>query len=264
MSVHMPANSAEYIRHHLQNLQLNLHTMTLGDGGFWTLNLDTLIFSIVLGSIFLILFRWVGVRASSGVPGKLQNFIEYIYDFISTLVKDCFHGDSRLIAPLALTIFMWVFIMNCMDLVPVDLLPLAAMHSGVPYLRVVPTTDPGLTFAMSITIFFLVIFYSFKVKGAGGFLKEIFTAPFGVWLFPVNVIFRIVEEFAKVLSLSLRLFGNIFAGELIFVLIALLPWYTQQVPGLIWSIFHILVIWIQAYVFTVLTIVYLSMAHESH
>ncbi len=264
MSVTPPATSAEYIRHHLHNLQLNLHTMSLGDGGFWTLNLDTLIFSIVIGSLFLALFYMAGKRATAGVPGKWQNFLEYLYDFADKLTRECFHGKSQLIAPLALTVFVWIFLMNCMDLVPVDLLPWSFQHAGVPNLRVVPTTDPGLTFAMSITVFLLVIFYSFKIKGPIGFGKEILTKPFGPWLFPVNVVFRIVEEFAKVLSLALRLFGNIFAGELIFVLIALLPWYTQQVPGFIWSVFHILVIWIQAYVFTVLTVVYLSMAHEEH
>ncbi len=264
MSLTPPATSAEYIRHHMHNLQLNLHTMRLGDGGFWTINIDTMVFSWILGILFLWLFYRTGKKATSGVPGKWQNFLEYIYDFADKLTKECFHGSSKLIAPMALTVFVWVFLMNCMDLVPVDLIPWGLFHLDVPYSRVVPTTDPGLTFAMSLTVFFMVIFYSFKIKGVGGFTKEILTKPFGVWLAPVNVVFRIVEEFAKVLSLSLRLFGNIFAGELIFILIALLPWYTQQVPGLIWSIFHILVIWIQAYVFTVLTVVYLSMAHEAH
>jgi F-type H+-transporting ATPase subunit a len=263
MSAH-PATSGEYIRHHLDNLQLNLHTMQLGDGGFWTLNLDTLFFSILLGGLFCWGFRFAAKRATSGVPGKWQAFVEMMVDFADTHVKECFHTKSTMIAPLALTIFIWVFLMNFMDLVPVDLLPRVASMIGLDYLRVVPTTDPGLTFALSISVFLLTVYYSLKVKGAGGFLKEIATHPFGPWLFPVNIVFRLVEEFAKVVSLALRLFGNLFAGELIFVLIALLPWWTQWPLGGAWAIFHILVITIQAYVFMVLSIVYLGMAHEHH
>jgi len=258
-----PAGASQYIQHHLQNLQLNLHDFTISNGGFWTLNLDTLGFSIVLGVLFLFLFRKAAKAVTSNEPGNLQNFVEIMLTFVDTQVKDSFHGKSALIGPLALTIFMWVFLMNFMDLLPVDLLPALFHLFGVPYLRVVPTTDPNLTIGMALAVFFLILFYSIKVKKLG-FAKEFLTAPFGIWLFPVNAIFRIIEELAKPISLSLRLFGNLYAGELIFILIALLPWWIQWTLGGMWAIFHILIITLQAFIFMMLTIVYLSMAHESH
>ncbi len=256
MSAEGPANASEYIVHHLTNL-------TVGEG-FWTFNLDTLFISITLGSIALALFRIAAKNATAGVPGKLQNFVELMVVFVDTQVKDSFHGRSALIAPLGLTIFIWVFLMNFMDLLPVDLLPVVAGWMGVPYLRVVPTTDLNLTFAMSITVFLLMIFYSIKIKGAVGFAKELLFHPFGKWLLPVNLILKLVEELAKPISLALRLFGNLYAGELIFILIALLPWWLQFSLGLPWAIFHILIITLQAFIFMMLTIVYLSMAHEDH
>ncbi len=254
MSAEGPANASEYIIHHLTNL-------TAGEG-FWTFHLDTLFFSFTLGAFALFLFRIAAKNATSGVPGKLQNFVELLIDFVDTQVKDSFHGRSELIAPLALTIFVWVFLMNFMDLIPVDLLPLVAGWGGVHNLRVVPTTDLNLTFAMSITVFLLMIFYSIKIKGAVGFAKELLFHPFGKWMLPVNLLLKVVEEFAKPISLALRLFGNLYAGELIFILIALLPWWAQFTLGLPWAIFHILVITLQAFIFMMLTIVYLSMAHE--
>lgn len=250
------SSPTDYIVHHLTNL-------TTGEG-FWTVNLDTLIFSIVLGAIFCTIFFLAARRATSGVPGNLQNFVESMVEFASNQVKDGFHGDSKLVAPLALTIFAWVFLMNFMDLIPVDLLPLIASWFGIPYLKVVPSTDLNATFAMSITVFALIIFYSFKVKGFKGVATETFLHPFGKWLLPFNVLLKLVEEFAKPISLALRLFGNMFAGELIFVLIALLPWYAQFLLSLPWAIFHILIITLQAFVFMMLTIVYLNMAHENH
>jgi F-type H+-transporting ATPase subunit a len=253
----------EYIQHHLEHLQLNLHTLKLGDGGFWTLNLDTLFLSILLGGTFLWLFYSVARKATSGQPSKLQNFVELIFEAIDKLVKESFHGKNQLIAPLALTIFIWVFLLNAMDLVPVDLLPKLLSFIGLPYFRPVPTDDPNLTFALSLSVFFLILFFSFKVKGISGFGKEIFCTPFGPWLFPLNFVFKVIEELVKPLSLSLRLFGNMFAGELIFLLIAILPWWIQWTVGGIWSIFHILVIAIQAFIFMMLTVIYLSMAHES-
>lgn len=257
--------ASEYIQHHLTNLQLNLKTMTIGEGGgFWTLNLDTLIISIVLGLAFILIFRRVAKRMTSGVPGKLQNFVEVIFEFVDQQVKDTFHGRSALIAPLALTIFVWVFLMNFMDLLPVDFLPHLFSFLGVPHLRVVPTTDMTATFGLSISVFFLILFYSFKIKGAHGVSKQFFTKPFGPWLFPINLIMNIVEELARPLSLSLRLFGNLFAGELIFILIAMLPWYMLLPLGTVWTLFHILIITLQAYIFMVLTIVYLSLACEDH
>ncbi len=254
----------EYIQHHLHQLAFNAHDLTLHSHGFWTFHLDTLGVSIALGILFLTFFRLAARKATSGVPGRLQNFVEILVEFIQGLVKESYHGKSQLIAPLALTIFVWVFLMNFMDLLPVDLLPRIAMALGLPYFRAVPTADVNMTFALSITVFILIIFYNFKIKGPSGFLKEALTAPFGPWLFPLNLGFRLIEECVKPISLALRLFGNLFAGELIFILIALMPWWIQWTVGGVWAIFHILIIAIQAFIFMMLTIVYISMAHEKH
>lgn len=248
--------TGEYVQHHLQQL-------TFGEG-FWSFHLDTLGVSIVLGLVFLLLFRRVAKKATSGVPGRLQSFIEMIVIFVQNLVKESYHGKSKLIAPLALTIFVWVFLMNAMDLVPVDLFPRIAGLFGLEHFRSVPTADPNLTFALSISIFFLIIFYNFKIKGSIGLGKEVLTKPFGPWLFPFNIILRVIEEFVRPISMALRLFGNMFAGELIFILIALMPWWIQWTIGGVWAIFHILIIAIQAFIFMMLTIIYISMAHETH
>lgn len=264
MSMPSTNDAAGYVQHHLSHLHLNLHNFTFTQGGFFTLNLDTMFISIFLGIIFLALFRWVAVNMVVGVPGKLQNFIEMIIEFVDKTVKESFHGDSDLIAPLALTIFIWIFLMNFMDLVPVDLLPTLATWMGFPYFRSVPTADPNATFGMSIAVFILIIYYNFKIKGPMALGKEVLTKPFGKYLFPINIMFRFLDEGVKPISLSLRLFGNLFAGELIFILIALMPWWIQWTFGGIWTIFHILIITIQAFIFMMLTIVYLSMAHESH
>ncbi len=265
MSAKITVTSTEYIQHHLTYLHLNLKNFTLTNGGFWTLNLDTLFFSFVLGVAFLYFFRKVAVRMTSGVPGKLQNFVEVIVEFADSQVKDCFHGRSELIAPLALTIFVWVFLMNFMDLLPVDLLPRIAGMMGIPYLKVVPTNDLNLTFALSLTVFVLIIFYSIKIKGIGGFVKELTLQPFNHWAFiPFNFLLEMVGLIAKPISLSLRLFGNLYAGELIFILIALLPWWIQWPLGWMWAMFHLLIVTLQAFIFMVLTIVYLSLAHEDH
>lgn len=271
MNVETPATASQYIQHHLTNLQFNLKTMSLGNGGFWTLNLDTLFISGILGALFVFIFGRVAKHATSGAPGKLQNFVEVILEFVNTQVKDTFHGRSAVIAPLALTIFMWVFLMNAMDLLPVDLLPRIASLFGVPYLKVVPTNDLGATFAMSLSVFILIIFYGFKVKGSKGMFNEFFMRPFGpypmpwsILVMPFNFFLRFVEEIAKPISLSLRLFGNLYAGELIFILIALLPAWIQWVLGGPWALFHILIITLQAFIFMMLTIVYLSLAHEDH
>lgn len=256
--------SQEYVQHHLEHLTLNLHNGSISNGGFLTLNLDTFVLSVLLGLVFIITFWLAARKAKSGVPGKWQAFVEIILEFVDGLVKQTFHGKDKLLAPLSLTIFIWVFLMNFMDLIPVDFIPRVLGAFGVPYFRAVPTADPNLTFGMSIAIFLLIIVYNLRSKGVLGLLKEMFTMPFGKWLFPINFVFRIVEEVVKPLSLALRLFGNMFAGELIFILIALLPFYTQWAPGGIWSIFHILIIVLQAFIFMMLTIVYLSMAHQSH
>ena len=257
----MAAGSASgYIVHHLTNL-------TVGEG-FWTFHLDTLFFSTALGVFLLVLFRLAAVRATSGVPGGLQNFVETLVEFVDRQVKDSFHGKSALIAPLALTIFCWVFLWNAMDLMPVDALPEPAKALGIPYLRVVPSTDLNATFALSFTVFLLIIFYSLKIKGARGYAREFLTHPFGPYLFPANLILNVVELVAKPISLGLRLFGNLYAGEMIFILIALLygaGWLFGAFAGVLqlgWAIFHLLVITLQAFIFMVLTVVYLSMAHE--
>lgn len=248
--------SAVYINHHLTHLQWG--------EGFWSLNLDTLFFSWVLGLSFCWLFWLAAKRATSGVPGPLQNLVEVLVDFVNQQVKDSFHGKNELLAPLALSIFVWVLLMNAMDLLPVDLLPAAAGGLGIHYLRVVPTADPNLTMAMSISVFFLILFFNFKAKGAKGLGKEVFCAPFGPWFFPFNILLRLVDELAKPLSLGLRLFGNMYSGELIFILIALLPWWGQWPLGWVWAVFHILIVVLQAFIFMMLTIVYLSQAHEGH
>lgn len=251
--------TTEYIQHHLTNLQAG--------EGFWTFHLDTLIVSGLLG---LIVFgtMWLATRkATAGVPSGMQNFVEMVVTMVDAQVKDTFHGKNELIAPLALTIFVWIFAMNAMDVIPVDLVGwisgLFGIHSTF---KLVPSTDLNATFAMSIAVFFLIYFYSIKVKGFGGFTKEVLFSPFGKFplLIPVNILFRIVEDIAKPISLALRLFGNMYAGEMVFILIALLPWYLQWMLGAPWAIFHLLIITLQAFVFMMLTIVYLSMAHESH
>jgi len=253
---HSPEGATGYIIHHLTPL-------STGEG-FWTLHLDTLFFSIVLGAVFLVIFKKAAEKATSGVPGPLQNFAEMLVEFVDTQVKDSFHGRSALIAPLALTIFLWVWLMNFMDLIPVDLLPSIGKAVGLGYLRVVPSTDLNATFAMSISVFILILFYSVKIKGPIGFAKEMLLTPFGPWMIPFNLLLKLVEEIAKPISLGLRLFGNMYAGELIFILIALLPWYVQPLLSFPWAVFHILIITLQAFIFMVLTIVYLSLAHEEH
>ncbi|MGI9211627.1 MAG: F0F1 ATP synthase subunit A [Methylococcaceae bacterium] len=253
---HETGGATGYIVHHLTPL-------SVGEG-FWTFHLDTLFFSAFLGFVFLILFRMAAVRAVTTVPGTLQNFAEMLVEFVDGQVKDAFHGKSAVIAPLALTIFVWIWLMNFMDLIPVDLYPLVGAAFGLDYLRIVPSTDLNATFGMSITVFFLILFYSIKVKGPIGFAKEMLLSPFGKWMIPFNLLLKLVEEFARPVSLALRLFGNMYAGELIFILIALLPWYIQPVLSFPWAVFHILIITLQAFIFMVLTIVYLSLAHEDH
>lgn len=254
----------EYIQHHMQNWQLNLHNFRLGDGGFWTLNLDTILISILLGVSFLLLFCYFSRKATASAPGKMQSIIEMSIEGIEKITIDSTQMHRKFIASMALTVFVWVFLMNFMDLVPLDLIPMAAQALGVPYFRAVPTADPGATFAMSLVVFMLVIFYNFKAKGTKGLSREVFSKPFGWWGLPVNVAFRVIEEVVKPVSLSLRLYGNLFAGEIVFILVALLPWWMHFPLGFVWTIFHLLVIVIQAFIFMMLTIVYLGLAQESH
>lgn len=273
--------SADYIQHHLQNLVFGqrpdgswgfaLSAEEAKAMGFWSIHLDTLGVSIILGVIFLYLFRKAAINATAGVPGPWQNFVEWVVEFIDNSVRSTFSGGrNQLIAPLALTIFIWIFLMNLMDLVPIDWIPGLMSALGLPYFKLVPTTDPNATFGMSIAVFLLVLYYSVKIKGVRGFAAELSLHPFGKWGAPVNIFLEIINLFAKPLSLSLRLFGNLYAGEMIFILIALLfsvslGW--ALVAGflqLAWAIFHILIITLQAFIFMTLTIVYLDMAHQEH
>ena len=272
--------TVEYIQHHLTNLCTGqCDPVTHKATGFWALHVDTLFFSLILGALIVFVSWRLGKRLTVGAPNGFQNFVELLVEFVSGQVRDSFPGHNPLIAPLALTIFLWVWLMNFMDLIPVDLLPVLGGVLGIHYLKVVPTTDLSTTLAMSLTVFALIIFYNFKVKGPIGYLKMFLFHPFGKFLVPVNIIMTLIEELAKPLSLGLRLFGNLFAGELVFLLIALiggtlaveigfasLGWFSLQVAldwG--WLIFHLLVITLQAFIFMVLTIVYLGMAHvEEH
>ncbi len=258
-----PMTSGEYIEHHLEHWTYNLKTFTFGTDDFWTLNLDTLIMGVIAAVLIAAVLRYVAVKVQSGVPSKLQNFTETVVEFVQGTVDATYHGKSQLIAPLALIVFLWVFVMNAMDLLPVDLVPRFLSLFGVSHFKIVPTADPNATFAMSLSVFYLILYYNISVKKFH-LGKEIFTKPFGAFLFPLNILFRLIEECAKPFTLALRLFGNMFAGELIFILIALMPWWIQWLPGGIWAVFHILIISIQAFIFMMLTIVYLSMAHESH
>jgi len=260
--------AGEYIQHHLQNLQVcrvdGEWVWNKCAGNFWTINVDSMFFSVLLGGVFILLFWSVARKATAGVPSKLQSAIEQIVEFVDESVRETFHGKSALIAPLALTIVIWVFLMNLMDLVPVDWLPELAKAVGIEYLKVVPTTDVNVTFAMSLSVFFLILFYSIKIKGVGGFTKELTLQPFNHWIaIPFNFILEGVALLAKPISLSLRLFGNLYAGELLFILIALLGIW--QLPlHFAWAVFHILIVILQAFIFMMLTIVYLSLAHEEH
>src|SRR5262252_6417738 len=276
--------AGEYIQHHLTNLQAcriegqwawnSAENPAVCKGNFWTVNVDTMAWSIVLGLVFCVLFRKVAKTFTTGRPGKLQAMVEVVVTFVDDSVRGTFSAQpSTAVAPIALTLVAWVFLMNLMDLIPVDFLPWAAGKAHVPYLKVVPTTDVNITFGMSISVFLLMIGYSIKIKGGLGFLKEFTFHPIapatkgaGLIGAPLVIAFNLVLELvsfiSKPLSLSLRLFGNMYAGELIFILIGLLGLY--QLPlHLPWAIFHILIIALQAYIFMMLTIVYLSQAHDT-
>jgi len=335
-----PASTTEYIQHHLQNLVYGNHpehgwgfansAQEAAEMGFMAIHVDSMAWSIGLGLLFCCVFRVAAVRATSGVPSGLLNFVELIVEFIDSTVKDSFHGTNKLVAPLALTIFVWVFLMNLMDLIPVDLIPHLMALAGVGYQKIVPSTDPNITMGMALGVFVLMLYYSIKIKGTG-FIKELTMHPFNHWAFiPVNLFMEMVGLLAKPFSLGLRLFGNMYAGEMIFILIAMMfaagagtgfaagglnaqlfgeqtsfvfwlvifalvcgvCWMnlkgkistgrTVLISAIImalgggifalaggfmqwgWAVFHILVITLQAFIFMVLTIVYLSMAHEDH
>jgi F-type H+-transporting ATPase subunit a len=261
---------SEYIVHHLANLQYG--------EGFWTINVDSILFAVLLGLLFVVSFYLAARKLSAdGVPRGFQSFVETVVEFVDSQVRDTFHGTSKIIAPLALTIFCWILLMNFMDVVPVDLLPLVGQTVGVEYLKVVPTTDLQITLGMSVTVFLIVMYYSFKIKGFGGFTWELLTHPFGKWMMPFNLLLNLIEHLARPVSLGLRLYGNLYAGEMIFLLLAVLGGsfaitslagiggaIGQFLLAVVWACFHILVIPLQAFIFMVLTIVYLSQAHETH
>jgi F-type H+-transporting ATPase subunit a len=273
-------STAEYIQHHITNLTFGQHpdghwgfahsSQEAADMGFFAINVDTMGWSVFLGVAFLWLFSRVARSASVDNPSRLQTMVEVVVEMVDNSVKDTFHGRNPLIAPLALTLFVWIFLQNLMDLVPVDWIPEIFKLFGVHYMKVVPTTDVNATFGMALSVFGLMIYYGIKVKGPGGYFAEFAAHPFGPKLFFVNLPLELVSLLAKPLSLSLRLFGNLFAGELIFILIAAMysAGLALGVVGIFlhvgWAIFHILVILLQAYIFMMLTIVYLSQAHESH
>ena len=273
----MAADSGEYIKHHLTNLAYGRKAdgswgfaesaEEVAQMGFWAVNVDSMAWSLGLGVVFCLLFGLAAKRATAGVPRGLQNAVEMIVEFIDETVSSIFRHTNTLIAPMALTIFVWVFLMNLMDLVPVDWIPKAAELAGIPYMKIVPSTDPNITLGMALAVFLLILYYSVKMKGLGGFLKELLCHPFPWYLAPVNLILEGVTLLAKPVSLGLRLFGNLYAGEMIFILIALM--YGGLVLGVFgavlhwaWAMFHVLIITLQAFIFAVLTVVYLAQAHD--
>ena len=284
---HEALTASAYIKHHLQNLTYGRFpdgswgiahgAEEAAEMGFWAIHLDTMFFSVGLGMLFILVFRLAAREATSGVPGGLQNFVEWVIEFIDSMVQDSFTGKNNLIAPIALTLFIWILLLNLMDLIPVDWIPHLAAALGVPYMKIVPSNDPNATFGMSLSVFALVLFYSFKVKGVGGFAAELCLQPFSstnkvvkILFIPVNFLLEFVNLIAKPVSHSLRLFGNLYAGEMIFILIAIM--YSANFAlgffggflQLGWAIFHVLIVFLQAFIFMVLTIVYLDMAHQHH
>lgn len=281
-------SSTEYISHHLTNWT---YGYLPGEGwkvaytaeeasqmGFNAIHLDSMLWSIGLGIVFCAIFWSVAKKVTSGVPSKTQAAVEMIVEFVDNSVRDSYSGTSKLIAPLALTIFVWIFLMNAMDLLPIDFIPTLAGKVGAMlghdphhvFFKIVPTTDPNITLGMSISVFFLIIAFSIKEKGLGGFISELTMHPFSasnpigkILLFPVNLILELVTLIAKPISLGLRLFGNMYAGEVIFILIALMPFWIQWSLSVPWAIFHILIITLQAFIFMMLTIIYLSLASST-
>jgi F-type H+-transporting ATPase subunit a len=272
MAAGYPQTPTEYINHHL-----TFFKKPEGDGPFWTLHVDTLATSVILGVLAVGLLWWLVRGATAAVPNKRQAFVEVLFGFIDEQVKGIHHGERGFVAPVALTVFVWVLLMNAMDFLPVDIMAQALAAIGLPEWRLVPTADVNTTFALALSVWLLMIFFSIKVKGLGGWVHELFCAPFGVrplWASPLlaffNFLFNLVELISKPLSHSLRLYGNMYAGEIIFLLLwlwaatGLVGSVFGVVLGLGWAIFHILIVALQAYIFMMLTIVYLAMAHESH
>jgi len=268
MAAGQELNATSYIQHHL-----SFNAQSVGDGSFWTLHVDSLVTGVILGVVATLLMWLVTRAATSGVPTKRQAFIELLFGFVDDQVKGIFHGKRDFVAPTALTVFVWIVLMNSMDFLPVDIIAWVLTNVFHQHeFRIVPTADVNTTFALSLSVFLLMIYFSIAVKGFGGWIHELFCSPFGgnPILWPFNFLFNLVEYVSKPLSHSLRLYGNMYAGEIIFLLLWL--WAATSVSGVFfgallgvgWSIFHILIVVLQAYIFMMLTIVYISMAHESH
>ncbi|PBJ81686.1 F0F1 ATP synthase subunit A [Lysobacteraceae bacterium NML93-0399] len=254
-----------YIQHHLQNL-----TASVGEGGFWTLHVDTLITALLMGALMVFAF-WLATRkATAGVPGKWQAFVEICLEFVDKQARDTYHGSSKLVTPIAITLFFWILLMNLLKMIPADFIAKPLELLGVGYWKPVPTADVNATLGLSLSVFFLTIFFALRAKGVGGMSKEFLFAPFGKWMVPFNLILNIVEWLSKPISLAMRLFGNMFGGEIVFLLIwvlggaSLLGVLGGGVLGLGWMLFHLLVIPLQAFIFMMLSIVYLSLAEDDH
>lgn len=254
-----------YIQHHLHNL-----TAQVGEGGFWTLHVDTLVTAVLMGLLIVVAFWTATRKATSGVPGKWQAFVEILLEFVDKQVRDTYHGTSKLVTPVAITLFFWILMMNLLKMIPADFIALPLEAVGVKYWKPVPTADVNATFGMSISVFFLMLFFAIRSKGFGGFSHEFLTAPFGKWMMPFNLLLNTVEWLSKPVSLAMRLFGNMFGGEIVFLLIwvlggaGILGALAGGVFGLGWMLFHLLVIPLQAFIFTMLSIVYLSLSEEAH
>ncbi|UVW28813.1 F0F1 ATP synthase subunit A [Massilia sp. H6] len=270
-AAHAPTAS-EYIKHHLGHLSNRYQD---GPVDFSVIHYDTLFWSIAMGVLGCMIMWMAARRATSGVPGRFQAAVEMLVEMVEDQSKSIVHGDRSFIAPAALTVFVWVALMNSLDFLPVDmfsyLFSLAGVENIFPYHRVVPTADLNGTIGISLGVLILMLYYGIKVKGLGGFIHELFAAPFGIWMAPFNLLLNIIEYAAKMVSLGMRLFGNMFAGELLFLLIALLGstatifgFVGQVIAGSIWAIFHILIVFLQAFIFMMLTLVYLGQAHEGH
>jgi len=254
-----------YIQHHLHNL-----TAQVGEGGFMTLHVDTLVTSVLMGLFMVVLF-WLATRKpTAGVPGKWQAFVEICLEFVDRQARDTYHGTSKLVTPIAITLFFWILLMNLLKMIPADFIAKPLELAGVPYWKPVPTADVNATLGMSISVFFLMLFFALRAKGLGHFTAEFLTAPFGKWMMPFNLILNIVEWLSKPISLAMRLFGNMFGGEIVFLLIwvlggaGILGMLGGAVFGLGWMLFHLLVIPLQAFIFMMLSIVYLSLSEDSH
>lgn len=272
--------STEYIQHHLTNLTFGVHpdgswgfAHTAAEAkamGFWSIHVDTMLWSIGLGALFLWLFRKAALKASADTPSGWLNFVEMCIEFIDNNVRGTFSAKNDMIAPMALTLFVWILLMNTMDLVPVDWIPELAKLMGIHYMKVVPTTDPNATFGMSLSVFVLMLYYSIRVKGAGGFFAELAFQPFPKWMFPINLFLELISLLSKPVSLALRLFGNLYAGEMIFILIALLfsggavMFVSGGALQWLWAVYHVLIVLLQAFIFMILAVVYLDMAHQHH